>query len=328
MLTANDLGYGVALDLVDAGVEVAAVLDLRAAPERPACCAPPHAQRNIRIEDATSVAEALGPRPFYRRRLRIAAPAAKAAVTTRRSRTIDCDLLASPTGFAPNPALAAHAGARLVYDQRTATHAPQALPERVLVAGSREPRFDLDLVLADGARAGRGDARHAGFPPHLPASADALGVTHPWPLFRASQGEGVRRFRRGPTIKDILDTIAAGFDDIQLLKRYSTAGMGPSQGRHSAVNTIRACRTARGCKSEADIGTTTMRPPYSGEKLRRAGGSQFRSGAPHPDAPPACGAGAQMMVAGAWLTAGVLRRRSRTETAIAKEAAAVRTGAG
>ena len=49
---------------------------------------------------------------------------------------LDCDLLCVSTGFAPNLALAAHGGARLVYEQRTAMHRPEDLPTGVIVAGA------------------------------------------------------------------------------------------------------------------------------------------------------------------------------------------------
>ena len=40
-------------------------------------------------------------------------------------------------------------------------------------------------------------------------------------------------------MKDIVNGVADGYDDIELFKRYTTVGMGPSQGRHSAVAAVR-----------------------------------------------------------------------------------------
>ena len=62
------------------------------------------------------------------------------------------------------------------------------------------------------------------------------------------------------TVKDIVQAIGEGFDDIQLLKRYSTATMGPCQGKmcHKALAGL--CARYTGQSAEA-IGVTTSRPP-------------------------------------------------------------------
>ncbi len=239
VLTANDLGYGVALDLADAGVRVAAVLDLRSAVTESALRSAAFA-RNIRIEVATTVSEALG-----RERIRAVRIARVQRGTPTKAgyaapfAALDCDLLCVSTGFAPNLALAAQGGARLVYEQRTAMHRPEDLPKGVIVAGAANQRFDLAAVIADGERAGRGISS-------AEPDESTSGVSHPFPICPHPKGKEFVDFDEDLTITDIEDTIASGFDDIQLLKRYSTAGMGPSQGRHSAVNTIRIAALARG----------------------------------------------------------------------------------
>jgi sarcosine oxidase subunit alpha len=319
VLTANDFGYGVALDLADAGVNVAAVLDLRANPTDGALRSAV-IERKIRIEGGTIVSEALGRR--HLRGVRIARARPKGSHEAPFE-TIECDLLCISAGFAPNLALAAHAGARLVYDPRTAMHRPEPLPKRVMVAGSVNQRFDLDMVLADGERAGRGEA--GGMNPL--ADESALGVTHPWPLYAHPRGKEFVDFDEDLTIKDIIDTVMSGFDDIQLLKRYSTAGMGPSQGRHSAVNTIRLAARARG-ETEAHIGTTTTRPPYSGESFGVLAGRSFEPVRRTPMHHRHLEAGAQMMVAGAWLRPAYYGAATEAEEAIVKEVGAVRSTAG
>jgi sarcosine oxidase subunit alpha len=177
VLTANDLGYGIALDLADAGVKVAAVLDLRSAVTDSALRSAAFA-RNIRIEVATTVSEALG-----RERIRAVRIARARGGTPAKAgyaapfAAIDCDLLCVSTGFAPNLALAAQDGARLVYDQRTAMHRPEDLPKGVIVAGAANQRFDLAAVIADGERAGRGISS-------AEPDASTSGVSHPFPSAR------------------------------------------------------------------------------------------------------------------------------------------------
>ena len=54
---------------------------------------------------------------------------------------------------------------------------------------------------------------------------------------------------------------AEGYDSIELLKRYTTATMGPAQGKLETVNTVAVLAEARG-ESIAEVGTTVWRPPY------------------------------------------------------------------
>ena len=67
-------------------------------------------------------------------------------------------------------------------------------------------------------------------------------------------------------IADIINACADGYDHVQLTKRYSTVGMGPSQGRHSALATARLVADATS-RSVAETGVTTARPPFAPEKL-------------------------------------------------------------
>ena len=67
-------------------------------------------------------------------------------------------------------------------------------------------------------------------------------------------------------VKDIKNTVAEGYREIELVKRFSTVGMGPSQGRHSAFATARIVADATG-RRIGEVGVTTARPPVAPEKL-------------------------------------------------------------
>jgi sarcosine oxidase subunit alpha len=319
VLTANDHGYGVALDLADAGVDIAAVLDMRATPAddplRRAVIA-----RKLRIEAGATVCEALGRQ--HVRAVRVSRMRPKGEFEAPFD-TIACDLLCVSTGFAPNLALAGHAGAQLVYDQRTAMHRAEQLPQGITLAGSADQCFVLEALLADGERAGRANL------PDMSTAIEnsAAKVTHAFPFCFHPMGKEFVDFDEDLTVKDIRDTIASGFDHIQLLKRYSTAGMGPSQGRHSAVNTIRLAALTRGL-SEEQIGTTTARPPYSGESFGVLAGRSFDPIRRTPMHHRHIEAGAQMMVAGAWLRPAYYGEARDAPNAIVAEVASVHSGVG
>jgi sarcosine oxidase subunit alpha len=318
VLAANDDGYAVALDLAEAGVEVAALIDLRGDPPLTPASDAVRSSR-VRIATGHAIREATG---GQRVRAVDVAPIAPDGSCGPVSDTIACDLVCVSVGYAPNLALAAHAGARLVHDSETAMQRTIDLPKTVTIAGAANQCFALPAVLSDGARAGTGSAAN------LARDPSAHTITHPYPIFRHPGGKEFVDFDEDLTIDDIEDAIASGFDDIQLLKRYSTAGMGPSQGRHSSVNTIRIAAKALGV-SERDIGTTTLRPPYTGESFGALAGRGFeptrRTAMHHRHLE----AGAQMMVAGAWLRpAHYGGAAADAAAAIAGEVSAVRTGAG
>ena len=61
----------------------------------------------------------------------------------------------------------------------------------------------------------------------------------PWPIFAHAKGKEFIDFDEDLQIKDIQRAVAEGYDDLELVKRYSTVVMGPSQGRQSALNNLR-----------------------------------------------------------------------------------------
>ena len=66
--------------------------------------------------------------------------------------------------------------------------------------------------------------------------------------------------------QDLCDGIAEGFDHIETLKRYTTATMGPCQGRMCQLSAIGICAHETG-RSTAETGVTTSRPPNPGVTL-------------------------------------------------------------
>jgi sarcosine oxidase, subunit alpha len=317
VLAANDFAYGVALDLVEAGTDVAAIVDLRKHSTNGELRSTART-RNIRIEHEATIAEALGRQHVRGVRIAHVRPDGGCGDAVE---TIECDLVCMSGGFAPNLALAGQAGARLVYDQRAGMHRAEGLPPGVSVVGAANQLFDLDAALVDGLHGGRSE-------PYEPCiDQSAITVTCPPPILAHPRGRDFVDFDEDLTVKDIVDSIESGFDDIQLVKRYSTVGMGPSQGRHSAVSTIRLAARARAA-AEADIGTTTARPPYSGESFGVLAGRGFdpvrRTAMHHRHLE----AGAQMMPAGTWLRPAYYGAKGSAAEAIAAEVAAVHSKSG
>lgn len=325
--TANDHGYGVALDLADAGVDVAAVLDLRSAP--PASEMTEAARRRgFTILAGHTVYEGRG-------RKRVASVTAAEITGEGECRgamfDVACDLVCVSVGYAPAAALLCHMGARLVYDERTATLRPDRVPAGLHLAGSVGGTHDIEAVVAEGRHAGWAAVAACGFngraEPALPHDRGETGVNHPWPIFPHRDGKDFVDFDEDLVVADIENAVADGFADVELLKRYSTAGMGPSQGRQSALAVVRlAARASRRPLSE--MGATTVRPPALPETFGVLAGRAFE-----PERLTAMHhrhleAGARMMVAGLWWRPAYYGPAEKREQCIRDEAMAVRTNVG
>ena len=330
VVTANGDGYGVALDLVEAGVEVAAVVDLR--PDLPVCERIEAIRgHGVDVIPGHTVWEGVpGPDKRHVAGVRVARITGEGECADG-DRAIDCDLICMATGYAPTAQLLYHARGKLAYDDQTAMFTVKKLPPHLHAAGSVNSAFYLDAVVAEGRHAGWAAARtlglRVGAEPRLPNDRGALGQSHPWPIFPHPRGKDFVDFDEDLQVKDILNTIADGYDHIELLKRYSTAGMGPSQGRHSALTTVRLAAKATG-RPVGEVGTTTSRPPFAAEKMGVLAGRSFypvRTTAMHARH---LEAGAQMMVAGPWLRPAYYGPPEARAQAIREEVMNVRNNVG
>ncbi len=277
--TANEDGYGVALDLLDVGVDVAAVVDI-SAKSGMGTMARAVSEKGVEIISGGGLQEAIPAEGG------LAVGAVTLTDNASQARRIACDLLCLSIGWAPSSALPAHAGTAVTYDDTWHGFTVRETPAGMRVAGAVDGVWDLDAALEDGA--GSSD---------VPATPSP---NHHWPIFPHPDGKEFVDFDEDLTIADIRNAVADGFEDIELVKRYSTVGMGPSQGRQTATNAVRLTQEANGGLL-ADARGSTNRPPAFPETLAALAGRNF-----HPVRHSAIHdrhleAGASMLVAGAWL---------------------------
>jgi sarcosine oxidase subunit alpha len=140
-------------------------------------------------------------------------------------------------------------------------------------AGSCNGAFSLDKCLAQGLAAGTEAAQSAGFgdgrasstPPVTEEVAEGPLQTM-WEIpSPSSNGHGPKRFvdlQTDVTTDDISIAAREGYESVEHLKRYTTAGMGTDQGKLGNVNVIGILANTTGA-DVASVGTTTFRPPYT-----------------------------------------------------------------
>ena len=292
MLTANADGDAAVADLVQAGVDVARVLDARAG------------QGIVRVR-GHGVGQHRGVR----------------AVEAADGTTTECDLLVTATGWTAPAALLSMAGDRPAYDPRAARFFPRHLPDDVLATGGIAGDGSHEELIAHAGAVGREAARRAArirrerqaaVPTRAQAngaerSGDDAGPTaipelpvdaHP-ELFRAST-HGIVDFCEDVSSKDIFSAVREGYDSIELAKRYTTATMGPTQGKIELVNAIAAAAEATG-QSIGETGTTTWRPPYAPVTLGALAGRPLEPVRYSPMQPWHEAHHARPLIAGAWI---------------------------
>ncbi|MCH8222862.1 MAG: (2Fe-2S)-binding protein, partial [Chloroflexi bacterium] len=260
VVTADESGYSVAIGLLDAGVAIEAVVDMRRDPGSSEAADAVRA-RGMEVLAGHRVVSARGTKRVSR--VTVAAPDSSEL-------TLRCDLVCMAGVRQPATGLLLQQpGAVVEYDEELGESVPARLPDGVFVAGDITGLHDLKIAVAQGWAAGR---QAAGTGYEDAARLEILereyrGGRRPLSTTRIEGGS--KEFIcvcEDVSSKDIDVAVSEGFGDIQTLKRYTTATMGPCQGKmcHRAFVEAAALRTGLGI---AATGSTTARPPAQGVPL-------------------------------------------------------------
>ncbi|MGH8501354.1 MAG: sarcosine oxidase subunit alpha family protein [Gammaproteobacteria bacterium] len=277
VFTNNNSAYRTALDLVDVGVSVAALVDARAGSQ--GALAAQARRHGIRILTGAVVVEALGAGRLSGVRVR----ALEDGTPSGRAERIDADLLAVSGGWAPAIHLLAQSGGGLQWDPERACFVPRTAAQPCRWAGAAGGSFQLGAALAEGLAAGAAAARDAGFgdgrmsaTPH--AEDAGSGALQPlWPVPMSGPPErGPRQFvdlQNDTTAADILLAAREGYTGIEHTKRYTLLGYGTDQGKLGNIGGMAIlANTLR--QDMSTTGTTTFRPPYTPMTFGAVAGSR------------------------------------------------------
>ncbi len=264
IFTASDAAYRVALDLKAAGVEIAAIADLRAEANGPWPTMAKSA--GIDVRPGTTVTGSRG-----RLRVREAHLARlRADGTAGSTEVVPCDLLLMSGGFTPSVHLFSQSRGKLGWNAELGAYLPEASVERERSAGACRGVYALDQVLADGFAKGAAAARDAGAAsaPSRSASVQAVDAGHDGFIGAAPHNRNpafAKAFvdwQNDVTAKDIKLATREGFQSIEHIKRYTTTGMATDQGKTSNMNALGIVSEALK-KPVTEIGLTTFRQPYT-----------------------------------------------------------------
>ncbi|MEJ7628989.1 MAG: 2Fe-2S iron-sulfur cluster-binding protein [Nocardioidaceae bacterium] len=270
VLTANPEGDAAVGDLVSAGVEVVHVEDAR------------RGGGVVRVIGRTEVK----------------------AVEVPGGARFECDLVVTAVGWTAPVSLLTMAGNVPRYDQTCARFRPDlsSLPHDVLATGGVVGDGATEQLVAHGDAVGREAAARATTGPKGHRAVEhppELSVeSHP-ELFRGPT-HGIVDFSEDVSSKDLFTAVAEGYSSVELAKRYTTATMGPTQGKLETVNLVAIVAEATG-RTISATGTTTWRPPYAPVTLGALAGRPREPRRLSPIQPWHERHGAVPLVAGAWI---------------------------
>ncbi|MEM9394812.1 MAG: 2Fe-2S iron-sulfur cluster-binding protein [Pseudomonadota bacterium] len=261
--------YSAAHALQDAGVEVVAVVDARDdAPEDPSL-------PQIRGGVVTATRGRYGLRKI-------------AVLQGQATRWIDCDALGVSGGWNPNIQLTCHLDAAPVWD--ASLHAflsPDGAVPGLRVAGAAAGAFSTSAALGSAVRIAEETVKGLGFKPTEIVPPEATGELYEvTPVYEVS---GTRRawldLQNDVTTKDIRLAAQENMRAVEHMKRYTTQGMAPDQGRSSNVLAMAVLADATG-RTLPETGTTRFRPPFTPVSIAAMGaGAQGQGFAPRRHAP-------------------------------------------
>ena len=234
-------GYEAALELLDAGVRVAAVVDDSETASTEAAEAV--RDRGVEVLTGHRVIRATG-----RGRVKAAVIASVDGAGPQATRRIRCDLLCMSGTHQPVNAL---------------LHQMGASQPGVTLAGGANGAMSLDETIRQGKEAGnRASGARMVSSDETVHSDVGLAPTTAFPISQG--GRSFVCYCEDVSAHDIAQAIDEGFADIQTLKRYTTVTMGPCQGKMCghALSSICASHIDATNEDGTRDSYTTSRPPY------------------------------------------------------------------
>mgnify|MGYP002620447326 FL=1 len=177
---------------------------------------------------------------------------------------IEARTLALSGGWNPTLHLTCHLNSRPEWHDNIAAFLPRpgAIPG-LSVAGAARGRFSTAACLADGLAQAAAALEDLGLkPPAMtpPSAEDAPYAIAPlWAV--DAGGRAWLDFANDVTTKDVKLAAQEGFRSVEHMKRYTTQGMAPDQGKSSNVAALAVLAGAND-QPIAATGTTTFRPPF------------------------------------------------------------------
>ncbi|NQY82887.1 MAG: sarcosine oxidase subunit alpha family protein, partial [Alphaproteobacteria bacterium] len=279
LFTNNDSAYRTALDLVRIGCNVQIVdcrtttksLDARLA-----------LQRGVVVQMNGAITSVLG--STQAREAHSCQMNPDGSLDWHSRRVIPADVLAVSSGWTPTVHLWSQAKGTLRFRDDLQGYVPDTISCTTIAAGSCNGDITLSECLKSGHEAGIAVATALGLESAKPPkpTIHAPNTDHEQtlqPMFLIPKDKhaplGTKRFvdiQNDSTASDLALAQREGFRSIELVKRYTTTGMGIDQGKLGNMNAIGILADSAD-KTIPEIGVTTYRPPYTPVSFGVLGGA-------------------------------------------------------
>ena len=268
IFTNNNSAYRTALDFLDAGMQLVAVVDARANPEGKSVDLV--RKREVYILPGSAVVSARGSKRITSVNvMHLSEDGSKVSGEI----TLNCDLLAVSGGWSPAVHLHAQSGARPVFDESKACFLPGEAVQNQMSVGAANGEFGLSESVKQGLAAGTEAAQAAGYSPSeeqsygnsLNEQDEPLNIRPLWLVPKSNNAKKAKRFvdfQNDTTAEDIMLAAKEGYHSIELVKRYTALGFGTDQGKMGNVNGM-AILSQSLQQDIVHTGTTTFRPMYT-----------------------------------------------------------------
>jgi sarcosine oxidase subunit alpha len=286
--TATDSAYAAAIDLKKAGVSIAAIVDIRDAPQGAAI----DEARALGIEILTGHAVT---KTGGKLRVSSMAVAPKSGGTTR---IIPVDALLMSSGWTPSVHLFSQSRGKVAFDDATQRFLPGQYAQDCISVGACNGTDTLQAVIDEAYAAGEKASISVSakspppLTPPLRGEGDSETFATPSPLRGGVRGGGSRPaantsenwtgnflgtapgaeadttvkafvdFQNDVTAKDIRLAVREGMRSIEHVKRFTTNGMATDQGKTSNMHGLAIAAEVLG-KPIPQVGLTTFRAPYT-----------------------------------------------------------------
>ena len=319
----SDEAYEAVFALLDAGIQCAGVIDVRAESRAAARAR----QRGVEVH-SSAVVEAVSGRHEVR-------SVTVAAASGGQRRVIEADSLLMSGGYSPATALASQLGASLEWQEAIAAFVPSLAASIGGIAGAARGTFGLAAAACDGSETARMLAKELGraLPAasadiDLPPDTDATPIAALWEV--RGRSKAFVDLQNDVTADDVRLAHREGYEHIEHMKRFTTHGMATDQGRIGGLVGSAVLAEARAVPL-SEVGQLRPRPYAQPIPFAALAGGEVRQHykpkrrLPLHDWHEA--AGATFVNTGLWLRPLVYSKQSGWEPVL-REARAVRQCAG
>ncbi len=239
----NNDAFRTATDLVDAGVHVAAYIDSRRDTD---------IAGDFPIYKGAHVTNVHGRKEVQ-------------GITVNGRDDIMADCLAVSGGWNPTVHLACHLGGRPQWNAAISAFIPRpGMVPGMEVAGAAGGTFSTSGCLKSGIFRAKEVLKMLGInarAPRMPEAEDSQTAVEPlWQV--PGKGRAWLDFQNDVTVKDVTQSARENMSSVEHMKRYTTQGMAPDQGKNSNIGALAVLADATG-RGIPETGTTTYRPPYT-----------------------------------------------------------------